>query len=152
MPIERPDWNYDNNGREVVPADEPQRPVGYDGPTRLEETDAFADMQRKAKGEVAKRDDGTADRATSENTVTDGGGFVPDVDPSVLADWQGGGDAAFEHRLGLAQSFARSIADEAGGDGVMASFDGLPTAIQSAVYSEISLSGGGSHGLPPRMS
>jgi hypothetical protein len=122
--IERPDWG---GGTALVPAESGGAAV----PVEAENTFANPDVERRYRTMVASR---MAKASLPANAAR---GLL---DPALVAEWESSGGVA--SRLAQAQKGAISILERLDPEeraAFVASFDGLPEAIRSALFSEISL-------------
>jgi hypothetical protein len=69
---------------------------------------------------------------------------APDIDPALISEWSRTGGV--EHHLGVARATVSAMLDalEPGeADAFSASFDALPAGVQTSIYRQIALDGGG---------
>ena len=129
-PVERPDWGEGGENRDLVPS-------GGTNPDWGDESDdpdaALIDAGIFTQEQLTALQTGKPMPADNE------GG----LDPAMLAEWEHAGGV--EHHLGVAQTTARAALEAMpDAEGFQSGFDSLPQGVQTAIFSYLAVSPGGS--------
>ena len=122
-PVERPDWGEGGESRALVPS----------GGIEDDPDAALVDAGVFTQSELTALQTGKSMPADNEGTL----------DPAMLAEWERTGGV--EHHLGVVQATARTVLEAMPDpEGFQSGFDALPQGAQTAIYSYLAMSPGGS--------